>query len=478
MKIITQINVLFYIALLVNSPVFAQLHNDNLNQQIDSIFSEFDSQDKPGIAVSIIKDGNVIFTKGYGIANLEYNIPITPSTVFHVASVSKNFTAFALLLLEEQGKLSIDDDVRKFLPELSDFGHKITLRHLATHTSGLRDQQYLLGLAGWRDDDITTDEDVLRLITKQKELNFAPGEKYGYSNTGYTLLAHVISRVSNMSFAEFMNQNIFVPLKMHNTLFKDDYEMIIPNRAYAYHKDGKNYKKSIMNNACVGASNLCTTVEDMSKWSLNYTNPTIGSRSLIEKMSSITMLNNGDTIDVGIGQYPFNYKGLKEIGHEGFDFGFRAYYSRFPDEKFSVIIITNNGRSIYPYELALKVIDLCLENKFTEPYIKDDTYTHKISKNDTNFIYSPEQLKDFSGIFYCEELGVCYDIIAKTNKLEVNQIKIGNINIYPISENIFQDEGIWLYSKFEFIRNNKNEVVEMKFSGGDKVENVKFVKIK
>jgi CubicO group peptidase (beta-lactamase class C family) len=456
----------------------AQNEDAKLKHHIDSLLSKYDTNNQPGIAVSIIKDGKVFFTKGYGMANLEYNIPITSSTVFHIASVSKQFTAFAILLLEEQGKLSLDDDVRKYIPELHDFGKTITLRHLATHTSGLREQQYLLGMSGWRDDDITTDEDVFRLILKQKELNFSPGEKYDYSNTGYTLLAQVISRISNMRFSEFMNQNIFIPLKMKNTQFKDDYEKIIPNRAYAYHKDGSEYKKSIMNNACVGASNLCTTIEDLTLWSINFTNNIVGSPDIFNKMTSVTKLNNGDSINVGLGLYPYNYRGLKEVGSEGFDFGFRAYLSRFPDQNFSVIILTNDGRAIFPFSLIVKIADICLKHQFTEPYKNDDTYTFKTQKDSIDFKYNTEQLKEFSGLYYSEELEINYKIESKNDGLEISQTRIGILEIHPISKDVFQDNGEWDYSKFRFIRNNKNEVFEMRFSGTYGVSNLKFKKIK
>jgi hypothetical protein len=170
---------------------------------VDKIFDKWNSTQTPGVAVSVVKDGEIIFKQGYGMANLEYDIPVTPSTIFHIASVSKQFTVFSILLLEKDGKLSMDDDIRKFIPEVPDFGKTITLRHLATHTSGLRDQWNLLALAGWRLDDVITREQVMKLISAQKELNFDPGEEFLYCNTGFTLLAEVVSRVSGQSFSVF-----------------------------------------------------------------------------------------------------------------------------------------------------------------------------------------------------------------------------------------------------------------------------------
>ena len=190
---------------------------DAIEKSIDKIFADFDDSLKPGAAVAVVQNGEVVFKKGYGSANLEYEIPVTPKTIFHIASVSKQFTVFALLLLAEEGKLSLDDPIQKHISEVPDFGEEITLRHLATHTSGMRDQWDLLNLAGWRWDDVITKEHVLKLVAKQKELNFKPGEKFMYCNTGFTLLAEVVARVSKKSFAEFTRIRIFEPLKMTNS---------------------------------------------------------------------------------------------------------------------------------------------------------------------------------------------------------------------------------------------------------------------
>ena len=192
----------------------------------------------PGASIAVMKEGKLVFSKGYGMANLEYDIPVDNSTIFHIASVSKQFTAFSILLLAEDGKLNIDDDIRKYIPEVPDFGKTITLRHLANHTSGLRDQWNLLVMAGWRMDDVITTEQVLKLISRQESLNFEPGDEFLYCNTGFTLLAEVVARVSEMSFAEFTEKRIFAPLGMKSSLFYDDHEKIVKNRAYSYQKAG------------------------------------------------------------------------------------------------------------------------------------------------------------------------------------------------------------------------------------------------
>jgi len=333
--------------------------------RIDSIFAKWDSPDKPGASVALVHNGNIVYKKGYGSANLEYGIPNTPNTVFHIASISKQFTVFALLLLEEEGKLSLEDDIRKWVPEVPDFGKTITLRHLANHTSGLRDQWSLLTMAGWRMDDVITKEHVLKLVSKQKELNFEPGEEFLYCNTGFTLLAEVVARVSGKSFAEFTKEKIFEPLKMNSTLFYDDHEKIVKNRAYSYKSDGDGYKKSVLSYANVGATSLFTTVEDLSLWTLNFKNPKVGSSALIEKMNTEATLNNGEKFGGALGQFVNQHKGLNQIQHGGSDAGYRTYLGRFPEEDFAVIVFSNDG-SFSSQAMALQVSDIYLEEVIAE----------------------------------------------------------------------------------------------------------------
>lgn len=211
-------------------------------KEIDAIFKEWNSPNTPGASVAVIQHGKIVFEKGYGIANLEYNIPIRPDTIFHVASVSKQFTAMAVVLLELDGKLSIDDDVHKYLPELPDYGTKITLRNLLQHTSGIRDQWQILGLAGWDIRDVITQDQALRMIFRQKELNFPPGTRNLYSNAGFTLLAEIVTRVSGMPFPQFCAERIFSPLHMTHTHFHQDLAQLVPGRAYSYGNKGAGFE--------------------------------------------------------------------------------------------------------------------------------------------------------------------------------------------------------------------------------------------
>jgi CubicO group peptidase (beta-lactamase class C family) len=334
--------------------------SDSRSQQVDKLFAAWDKPDSPGAALMVFKDGSIIYQRGYGIANLEYAIPITPSTVFHVASVSKQFTAFAIVTLAKEGKLSLDDDIRKYLPEVPDFGKTITIRHLIHHTSGLRDQWELLAMGGWRLDDVITREHILKMVRHQKELNFPPGQEHLYCNTGYTLLALIVERVTGQSFRQYTEANIFKPLGMLNTHFHDDHEMIVKNRAYSYQPEpGGGFKLSALNYANVGATSLFTTVEDMARWVQNFDDGRVGGQAVIQQMLEQGKLNNGRKIDYAFGLVIGKYKGLNVVEHSGGDAGYRSHVMRFPDQKFAVVVLSNLS-TFNPPGIARRVADIYL----------------------------------------------------------------------------------------------------------------------
>lgn len=432
------------------------------NEIVDELFSSWDNNETPGAAVAIVKDGSISYKKGYGLANLEYEIPIGPSSIFHIASVSKQFTVFSILLLEKQGKLSLDDDIRKHIPEVPDFGTKITLRHLASHTSGLRDQWNLLSMAGWRMDDVITKEHVLKLVSKQKELNFDPGEEYAYCNTGFTLLAEVVSRISDMSFAEFTKEYIFDPLKMNDTQFYDDHEKIVKNRAYSYYSDGAGFKKSVLNYANVGATSLFTTVEDLSLWALNFSNIMVGDSSIINKMNKPALLNDGKTFGGALGQFVGKYKGLNEIQHGGADAGYRSFLTRFPDENLAVIVFSNSAE-FNPNRLAHKVADIYLKDKI-EIESKNDA-TEK--ENDSKVIIVDESiLSTYVGDFELQP-GFIISISESDGQLSGQATGQPAISLIPISNTEFEVDGV--EAKIEFVANNGQNIKLLKLHQGGQI---------
>jgi CubicO group peptidase (beta-lactamase class C family) len=331
--------------------------------RIDQLFAAWDRPGSPGAAVAVARGGKVLYQHGYGLAQLEYEIPVTPETVFHVASVSKQFTAFAVTLLAQRGRLSLDDDVRKHLPELPDFGHTITIRHLIHHTSGLRDQWNLLGLGGWRLDDVITRDQILRLVTRQRELNFPPGERHLYCNTGYTLLAEIVARVTGQSFPAWTAEHLFRPLGMTRTHFHDDHRMVVPGRAYSYADDPDGgYRNAVLSYANAGATSLFTTVGDLVRWMHNFETGAVGGTAVVEQMYARGVLTGGDTIDYAHGLGHGTYRGLRTIGHGGADAGFRSAVLRFPEHDLSVAVLSNLG-SFNPTRLAQQVAEVYLEDR-------------------------------------------------------------------------------------------------------------------
>jgi CubicO group peptidase (beta-lactamase class C family) len=368
----------------------------DVHQQVDRIFAKWDSTVSPGCALSVIKDGQIVYKRGYGMADLDHDIPITPETVFHVASISKQFTAAAIILLAQEGKISLDDDVHKYIPELPDFGARITIRHLIHHTSGLRDQWSLLGLAGWRYSlDLITDDDVLDVISRQKELNFTPGAEYSYCNTGFTLLAQIVKRVSGESLREFTSKRIFQPLGMTSTHFRDDHAEIVKRIAYGYvDGEGENsYRLSVTNFDTVGATSLLTTVEDLAHWDENFYHPAVGGPEFVKQQLERGKLNSGKPVAYGFGLALGKYRGLRTVGHGGSDAGYRADFLRFPEQHFAVACLCNKGE-INPGELTQRVADIYLAAEFKEPApVRSEAMPESVA-------VAAERLAQFPGLYF------------------------------------------------------------------------------
>ncbi len=286
--------------------------------KIDQMLAAYSTDENPGAALAVLKDGDIVYSKGVGTANFEYEIPITENTIFHIASVSKQFTAFAIAMLSRNGELSLNDDIRKYIPEIHDFGYVITISNLLNHTSGLRDQWNLLSMSGWKMDDVITKDHILNMIGNQQQLNFVPGDELLYCNTGYTLLAEIVERITGEKFSAWMKKNVFEPLGMDNTLFYDDHTKIVKNRAYSYTFSGKEgYKKRVLNYANVGATSLFTTATDLTKWIRNFKNPVVGDQRVMALMHKTGRLNNGDHLSYAFGQGHNVFRGVEYWSHGG-----------------------------------------------------------------------------------------------------------------------------------------------------------------
>ena len=344
--------------------VRAQALSSDQEARIAEVFQDLDDINSPGASVAVIRAGEVVYSEGFGSAQLEYGIPVTPSTIFHVASVSKQFTAMAVLLLEADGKLSLDADIRDYMPEVPDMGVVVTPRHLLHHTSGVRDQWELLLMAGWQLDDVITKEHVRRLLSKQRELNFEPGAEYLYSNMGFSLAADLVERVSGMPFQDFVAERVFAPLGMDDTHVHDDHQHVVPDRAYSYRAPSQGgYRKMVLSYANHGATSLFTTAEDLVTWLDNFRTAQVGSVPLLETMQTRGVLNDSDTIDYGLGLRIGTYRGAAFVGHGGSDAGFRSNVIWLPEHETGVVVLSNLASS-NPAGRTVQVVDVVLEDVF------------------------------------------------------------------------------------------------------------------
>jgi len=332
--------------------------------RIDGVFAEMNGSDRPGCTLGVFEGGEVAYARGYGMANLEYGIALQPRSVFHIASISKQFTAFAVELLVADGRVAWDDPIQAYVPEVPEYEHPATLRHLAHHTSGVRDQWSLLRMGGWRwEADLVTQRDALRMISRQRALNFRPGSDYLYSNSGFTLLAVVVERVSGTSLRDFAEERIFGPLGMTSTHFHDDHETVVPDRAYGYRRwNDEGWKISIPDFAIVGASSLFTTVEDMARWDRNLGEHLLGNGGLYQSFFERGVLLDGDTLGYAHGISVGSYRGQPTVGHGGADAGYRTNYLRFPDLDIGIVAFCNFARAD-PGGYVRAVADIVLEDR-------------------------------------------------------------------------------------------------------------------
>ncbi|RPH35843.1 class A beta-lactamase-related serine hydrolase, partial [bacterium] len=309
----------------------------------DQLMSPWKGKESPGASIGVVMDGKLVFARGYGMADLESGLPNTPQTIFHMASVSKQFTAMAILMLADQKKLSLDDSIQQYLPEMPDFGRTITIRHLIHHTSGLRDQWNLWALGGGRLDDVITQDELYRLVTRQRELNFTPGSEHFYCNTGYMLLAKIVERASGVPFRVWMQQNVFAPLGMAHTQIYDDHQRIVRGRAYSFEADSAGFHKSVLSYANSGATSLFSTVEDLAPWLGNFWDPRVGGERVLQMMQQRGVLTKGDTLSYACGIVIDRYHGLLRFSHSGGDAGYRTYIASFPEIHGGVIVLSNLG---------------------------------------------------------------------------------------------------------------------------------------
>lgn len=455
-------------ALVIARPMPAQ---DKKSAAVDEVFADVATAGSPGCALAVAREGKIVYEKGYGLANIEENVAITPHTVFDIGSTSKQFTAASILLLEKQGKLSVNDDIRKYVPEIPDYGHKITILHLLNHTSGLRDYLTLFELAGVNTDSVTTDDDALAIVAHQKALNFAPGSDWLYSNTGFFLLSVIVKRVSGETLTQFAAENIFQPLEMKSTVYRDDHTLIVPNRALAYDRKEKDagYAINVSYFEQTGDGAVHTTVEDLLKWDENFYTGRVGGKDLLAELQEPGKLNNGKTLDYAKGLFVGLYRGLRFVDHGGSWGGYRAQLLRFPEQHFSVACLCNVGNAD-PDRRAHRVADVYLA-KVMKAAAPAPEQPEK-SENKATVPLTSEKLADFAGKFHSDELRATYLLAANGDKLELASIQSGDgflhatkhLALRPVGQDEFvvDEEGL----TFDFLRDAAGKITGFRLDAG------------
>ena len=328
---------------------------------VDELFASFEKPGSPGCAIGVIRNGNFVLRKAYGLGSLELGVPLSPQSVFYMGSVSKQFTAASVVLAAEQGFLSLDDDIRRYIPELPDYGHPITVRQILHQTSGFRDFFDLIYFSGRNAADFNDPDEIFKLVVRQTGLNNVPGAEYIYSNTNYFLLGMVVQRATKKTLAQFAEQNIFQPLGMTHPRFYDDATVVVPGRVAAYDadKNGNFLVDWSTRYRVVGGGGLMSTIDDLLLWDRNFYANRLGKRTLVKELETRGVLNSGKPINYALGLFWATYRGLRVVGHDGALFGYRTQILRFPEQKFSVLCLCNVSNA-NPGNLAREVADVYL----------------------------------------------------------------------------------------------------------------------
>ena len=413
--------------------------SDSVEAAVDSVFAPYDATRGPGCAVGVVRNGALVLAKGYGMANLDHALAIRPTTVFNVGSIAKQFTAAAIVLLEQEGLLSLEDPVSRWIPELTNLPPEVTLRMLLHHTSGLRDYIGLMRVAGHRPEEWYSVNDVMAMLARQKALTGTPGAGYEYSNSGYFLLSQVVQRASGRSLAEYTQERIFQPLGMKHTLFRDDPTRVIPNRAQGYvpaPDRPHGYRISASTVPIIGDGGLYTTIEDLVLWNRNLDNPVVGGPAFVERMLERPVLANGDTLAYALGLQHGSYRGLRTVGHTGSFVGYRAGFRRYPEQDMAVFILCNR-RDLSPTALGRRVAEAFLGH-LMEP-VRAREVTQRESEEPKPLAMSASELAPFAGRYYAEELDATYVVRldGDTLKLVVGGDWLEG-QLVPVEPGVFQ----------------------------------------
>ena len=456
---------LFIFLVLISGNISAQVTADQLDR-IDSIFIDWNRPGHPGGTVGIMQDGKIVIQKAYGLASLEYMVPNAVGTQYNIASVSKQFTGMAMVLLEQRGVLSLEDDIRKHLPWVPDFGQTITIRHMLNHTSGLRSLHALLSLAGWRGDDTRTNEDINRFVRDQRELNFEPGSEYLYCNTGFMLLATLVEEKTGESFADWMTANVFEPLGMNRTYVEAQYNRVAPGNATSYNGSASSeFSRAVEYWGYVGSGNMHSTTSDMLSWLHNFSEPKKGWEDAFKRMVETVDFNNGEPQSYALGIGVNDYYGHRRIGHGGSIGGFRSQIQTFPEDKLSIVVLTNFS-SANPGGKLNRIANILLDvTPEPGPQIEE--------KPERTYDPSKSDLENIQGMYFSPEIRTTYEFKITDEALVAYHNRHGDMPVEWLAADEFRVRGA--LGTVKIIRNRKGRVTGVRASNG-RVRNLLFEK--
>jgi CubicO group peptidase (beta-lactamase class C family) len=411
--------------------------NAGLTRWVDAIFSPYNRPGSPGCAVGIVQRDSLVYARGFGEAVLLGHVKNTPATSFYLASLSKQFTALSILLLQQDKKLSLNDDIRRWVPEVPSLGH-ITLRQLLQHTSGLRDYYSLLGLNGWRQNELLTEREFLDLISRQRALNFVPGTEFLYSNTGYALLGIVVRRASGRSLREFAAERIFTPLGMTSTQFRDDHTQPVDHEAIGYVSQDGGFTVSIPQLDVVGDGGVFSTVEDLAKWDANFDSGAVGGREGMKLLQQTATLPDGRSTGYAFGLSVGNFGGARVVSHSGAYGGYRSTYLRFPEERLSVITLCN--MSVASSQLGERVASLYLgtgPGDGVDPFPSSFARAVPAVPNPLKGVQEPDEQVWLEGKYYSAELGTEMVLQSENSRLILRRSGASDIVFSRIARDVF-----------------------------------------
>jgi CubicO group peptidase (beta-lactamase class C family) len=452
----------------------------NAAARVDSVFTAY-TNTTPGCAVAVDRNGRTVLARAYGMADLEHDVANTPATIMEAGSVSKQFTATAIILLALDGKLSLDDDVRKHVPELPDYGEPITIRHMLNHISGLRDWGSVAGIAGWpRTTRVHTHDHVVDILSRQRGVNFPPGQEYSYSNSGYNLMAVIVDRVSGMSFADFSKQRIFEPLGMHDTQWRDDHTRIVKNRAVAYSGGRGGVSIDMPFENVHGNGGLLTTVGDLLIWNRHLETGSVFGPRYHELMHTRGVLRDGEQIGYASGLMIGTYAGVPEVSHTGSTAGYRAFLARYPEQQLSIALLCNVG-SANPGGLGHDVADLYLP---PQPAVAQGGGRGgrgggggggggRGGRGGEAFTLTPAQLAEYAGDYYSPDVEITVQLVVEDGRLFALRRPSDRLGFTPQSRDEFNAQS---FGSVTFYRDASGRITQFGIRQG-RVYDLRFDRV-